>query len=137
MSAWLSAVPKAQSENPLSRLEALRKRHGDNYSPDMPPLEAGEYLVNYLFEIGPVMAAGMGAGPITNQELSAWQRNTGIELRSWEARFICRLSSEYLGESRRAQAANAPAPWESKVTTEERREVAFDLRDSLRSLARK
>lgn len=79
--------------------------------PDMPPLERGAYLINYLFQIGPVMAAGMGAGPITHGELLAWQENVGVDLKPWEISFLRRLSGEYLVESHKAEKRGAQAPW--------------------------
>jgi hypothetical protein len=76
----------------------------------MPPCDAG-YLIDYLFEIGPTMAAGMGEATISHSELSAWQHNTGISLNSWESRMLKRLSLEYLGESHKARSPDHPAPW--------------------------
>jgi hypothetical protein len=77
----------------------------------MPPVEGGEYLIGYLLEIGPTVAAGMGAGPITHGELRAWMDNIGIELEPWECRLLRRLSGDYLAESRKAEKADCPAPW--------------------------
>lgn len=79
----------------------------------MPPVDA-EYLLAYLFELGPTMAAGMGAGPITQQELAAWQVNTGIALTPWEARTLRRLSLDYLAAMRDAESPDCPAPWNDK-----------------------
>lgn len=79
--------------------------------PDMPPLDRGGYLVGYLIEIGPTMAAGMGAGPITHGEIRDWQDNTGIELQPWEAHLLRRLSREYLAESHRAEKLGCVPPW--------------------------
>ena len=70
-------------------------RKDENYTPDMPPTNAGGYLVAYLFEVGPTMASGMGMGPVTHQEIAAWQSLTGIPLTPWDARAIRRLSIEY------------------------------------------
>ena len=78
----------------------------------MPPIEAvAQYLIGYLFEIGPTLAAGMGNGPLTHVEIMAWQSNTGIELQPWEVRFVKHLSIEYLNESQRATAHDCAAPW--------------------------
>jgi len=77
----------------------------------MPPLEWGRYLVDYLFEFGPTMAAGMGAGPLMPSEVEAAQRLLGVQFQPWEARLLLRLSREYLEESHRATEQNCPAPW--------------------------
>lgn len=74
--------------------------------PEMPPCDA-QYVIGYLFEIGPTM----GEGPVTHGEIESWQRNTGIRLTTWEARILKRLSLEYLGESQQATERGRPAPW--------------------------
>lgn len=102
----------------LSRLEGRRKkwamdeegRQEDDYRPDMPPLDDGR-LVDFLFELGPTMAAGVGAGPITHGEIHDWKANTGVQLSGWEARALHRLSMAYLGESQRAQKRGCKPPW--------------------------
>lgn len=86
-------------------------RHPDDYQPDMPPLRSAEYLLGYLWEMGPTVAAGMGVGPITFGEMLAWQQLTGVRLAAWEARFVRRLSLEYLSESNKATKIDAPPPW--------------------------
>lgn len=93
---------------PPETVEALR----ESYMPEMPPVEGGGYLLGYLWEIGPTIAAGMGAGPITHQELRAWQDNTGVVLQPWEARFLRRLSLEYLSAAHKAEKGHCPAPWQ-------------------------
>ncbi len=77
----------------------------------MPPVEV-TYLLEIFFDIGPTMAAGMGAGPITHEEIRAWQSNTGVELQPWQVRTLRRMSFDYLSEAYRAEKADCPAPWE-------------------------
>lgn len=110
--AWLNAAPESLDSDKGNapkkpRREALKKGDEDL---EMPPCEA-PYLVGYLFEIGPTMAAGMGASPLTHGEIESWQRNTGISLNTWEVRTLKRLSLDYLGESQRAIERGRPAPW--------------------------
>jgi len=85
----------------------------DTYMPEMPPLEQGAYLVGYLLDVGPTVAAGMGAGPITSKDLIAWQQETGVNLQPWEAKTLRRLSGEYLSESHRAEKLGCAPPWKS------------------------
>lgn len=123
-SAWLNTTPEraeaVEIKGPqLSRLEALkhnwviakRGRKEEDYDPPMPPLYGSAYLLAYFFEIGPTLAAGMGAGPITFSEIANWILVTGIELEPWEARFIQMLSKEYLDESFKAVKRDRIAPW--------------------------
>jgi hypothetical protein len=77
---------------------------------DMPECDA-MHIVSYLFEIGPTLSGGMGESPLPDTEIEAWQRNTGIELQSWEARAVKRLSREYLSESQAATELNRACPW--------------------------
>lgn len=81
----------------------------DKYNPEMPPVEGAAYLLGYLWELGPSMAANGYPGPA----IIAWQTLTGIELQPWETGFLCRLSNEYQAESRRAEKAHCRPPWKS------------------------
>jgi hypothetical protein len=53
----------------------------------------------------------MGDRPISEQELAAWQANSGIELDAWEARTIRRLSKAYLAQRYAAEKPNCPQPY--------------------------
>ena len=74
------------------------EKQDDTYSPEMPPVEAMGHLLGALFEVGPSMLAGSGYGPVSEQELEAWQRNQGVRLTAWESRAVRRLSKDYLDE---------------------------------------
>ena len=101
-----------------SRLETLRDawvkaekgRHSDDYAPDMPPIDA-RYLIDYLYEVGPTVGGPMGECPLTHAELRAWQDNVGIEVQPWEARFLRRLSIEYLTQAQAATKPQCPPPY--------------------------
>lgn len=77
----------------------------------MPPLDWGDYLVEYLFEIGPTLPTGMGSAPLTPPVIESAQRLLGIEFQPWEARLLLRLSREYLAESLKATKDGCPPPW--------------------------
>lgn len=111
--AWLGAVPEAKESTQadsaeLSRRERIERDGGEI---DMPPLGEGEYLIAYLYELGPTVAAGIGAGPVTFVEMAAWQAACGFELEPWEAHLLRRLSIDYLAESHRATKQNCPPPY--------------------------
>lgn len=117
-SAWLNAVPKVPGKKidgskSVSRLQVLLDA-GEN--PSMPPVDA-QYLISYLFEIGPTISGPMGNSPLSHGELAAWQANIGIDLKPWEARFLRGLSIEYLVQAQKSEMADCPAPY----GTEERR----------------
>lgn len=120
--AWLNAVPEVKQQQgkqstqkrvaPKSRRESLTSI---GIEPDMPPLEWGAYLVEYLFELGPTMAAGMGASPLMPSELHAAQQLLGIQFQPGEARLLLRLSRDYLAESHRATEHNCEPPWDDGI----------------------
>lgn len=116
-SAWLGAVPEAKEgaradSAELSRRERIERDGGEI---ETPPFDQGDYLIGYLYEVGPTVAAGMGAGPVTFTEIAAWQAARGFELEPWEARLLRRLSVDYLAESHRATERNCPPPWGGSV----------------------
>lgn len=83
------------------------------------PANPAPYVTDWLFEIGPGMD-----GPIGWQEMTAWERLTGIELNPWEARTIRWLSQEYLSERQQARKADSPAPYSGlSDDLEDRREI--------------
>lgn len=90
---------KRVAENTKTRLEIVKD---DGRAPHYPTIEYAEYLLNYLFEVGPILSDGMGSSKLTNTELRHWQDNIGLRLYPWEARFIVRLSGDYLAETHRA-----------------------------------
>lgn len=92
----------------------------------MPPVAAG-YLLNYFFEIGPLV----GGETITQGEIRHWQGNVGVTLRPWECRVLRNLSREYLAESRRAQQFNAKAPWKPEA----HKPLVSDTQNAIRALA--
>jgi hypothetical protein len=101
----------------------------------MPSIEA-EYLIAHLFEIGPAMASGGYPAPITHEELLAWTELAGIELQPWEARFLRRLSCEYIAESQRAEKADCPAPSKQHEFAPDLSAVARSLKESMERLAK-
>lgn len=119
----------------MSRLAALRKsRKDEDFEPAMPPIEAGHYLLAYLWEVGPVMPGGMSAGPLTHAEILAWSALVGVVLQPWEARCLRRLSVEYLNESQNATKRGAPAPWEEAADQVEKAVEANATKSAIRAL---
>jgi hypothetical protein len=116
-SAWLGAVPESKDSARADSAELSRRERieCDGGEIEMPPLDQGEYLIGYLYEVGPTVAAGMGAGPVTFAEMAAWQAARGFELEPWEARLLRRLSVDYLAESHRATQRDCQPPWGGSV----------------------
>jgi hypothetical protein len=101
----------------------------------MPQISGAEYLIGYLLEIGPTMQGGMGPARLTNEELLAWQINTGIRLSPRDCRWLVRLSGEFLLESHKAEKRDAVPPWGAEVSDDELRAVASSLRSAIKRIA--
>lgn len=115
--AWLNTAPKVEIKGKVdleqkTRLETLKDDGGAPYYPDV---ECAFHVINYLFEVGPVMSNGMGTTSISSTELSSWQQNIGIRLRPWECRFISRLSKEYLSMTHEAEKIDCPSPCDAST----------------------
>lgn len=137
--AWLNAAPDPPESKgpkpppPISRREALE---AEDIEPEMPPIEWGRHILDYLWDVGPAMAGGMGPSPLTCGELQSWQDQMGIELQPWELQLLRRLSKDYVGESSRATERDCPAPWQSEEFQPDRRLAAIDQRDAFRNLSK-
>lgn len=120
--AWLQAIPKADKTidakaDPVSRIEQMK---ADEVTPDLPPNSAPN-LVDYLFEVGPTVPAGMGATVIGWADITAWRRETGVYLEPWQARLLRRLSRDFLGEYQEAGKIDRAAPWSAPTVDDDRR----------------
>lgn len=103
------------------------------------PRNPAAYLTDWLFDIGPSVAAGMGEAAISYQDLAAWQTISGIELLPWEARTLRRLSIEYIGERQLAEDLARPAPYsgEADEIAAKRNLIAAQVKAAFSQLKRK
>lgn len=106
------------------KVSRLARMQADGVEPSLPPASAAQYLVGYLFEVGPLSSSGMGAAAVSWVELQAWQQQVGVELSAWEARTLRRLSAEFAAESRRAEEWGVPSPVAVATTEQQRASVA-------------
>jgi hypothetical protein len=144
-SAWLNTSPetleaerKAGVTSHPTRLETLKKiwvrggkgRKEEDYEPDMPEVTGGEYIVGFLYEVGPAASGGMGMIPVDHREIESFQNNTGVELDAWQARMLRQLSREYVAEAHRATSRTAMPPWKESGLGP----IIVDTRDAIRAL---
>jgi hypothetical protein len=133
--AWLHAVPKPPNERKMAEADKrsrMKRLQEDGFAmPNLPPVTS-TYLAAVFFADGPALSGGMGQFPLTHLELAAMQRNTGIELSAWEARTLRRLSSEWLAESHKAEAADCPAPY-AEMSDERRHDLAKHIKSLFRN----
>lgn len=119
----------------MTRLEQLEHQ---GLAPQLPPPGPAAHLLAYLFEAGPVGYGAMGAVPLTHSEIQAWQTNTGIDLQSWEARSLRRLSVDYVSASAQAAAPDCPPFYLGHADQTDRRQlVAQKIKLALSALASK
>lgn len=131
--AWLHSTPKkkkqlhesTEAKNDMTRMQTLQAAGS---SIDLPDPGAAAHLVGVLFDVGPIGYGAMAAVPLSWPEINAWQQATGVELASWEARAIRRLSGEYLTMLQQAEDPACPAPWVNQADIERRAAVADKVR---------
>jgi hypothetical protein len=139
--AWLDAtMDRPEGDQKSARTSRLRRLRADmkndNYMPEMPPVEVGAYLLNWLFDAGPTMPGGMSTSVLTSAELQAWQHNTGNRMTPWEARTLRNLSAAYVAELLEAANPKRSAPWHPEdMPDEDKKATAQSMRESLRSMA--
>jgi hypothetical protein len=133
--AWLNATPEVELRKGETKRETKSRQQvllAGDIEPEMPDLAWGKYLIDYLLEVGPVMAAGMGSGPITFTEIRSWRKELGLRLSPWEVRTLRRLSLEYNSESQLATKPDRDPPFPSLDTARLRNaQVESDLDDFL------
>ncbi len=138
--AWLNPSPERDKHDRStaprrSRRERIRaERKDESYLPELPRVDGAAYLVAYLWDIGPTMVAGMGLGPLTHEEIRAWQSNTGVPLQPWETRILRQLSMDYIVEMRDAEKPSCPAPWNSAPSVADLSSVADRMLQSIRAM---
>lgn len=134
--AWLHAVPEGSKS---SRLTTYRELDENSTYLKLPELEDAAYLVGLLYEAGLMSTAGMGALPLSWQEIDAWLRTTERDLSVWEKLMIRELSEVYVGELNQASAKDRESPYIyiPEPTQIDRDAVADKLLNALRGFKRK
>jgi hypothetical protein len=119
-----------KQENSKTRIEILESKKEKGF---LPEIEDAEYVIDLLFEIGPVMHSGGGVVPLTFTEMQSWSLITGVFLTAWEALTIRRLSVEFARESTLSKNPERPAPWSIGVT--DRASVADGIEEAFKKFA--
>lgn len=95
---------------------------------EMPPLDWGDHLIGWLFEVGP----GNDGKPITWGEIEAWKNMTGTIVAPFEALALRSLSVDYIGELFSAKSPDRARPHGNKAV-----ENSQSLKNALRRLVGK
>lgn len=120
-SAWVNTVPD-KGKVPRRQLK----------EPAYPKVVNGGYLLEILFEAGPVKIAGMASQvAIDEMDLTAWQMNQQIALSPWECKTIRMLSREYAAMLSEAVNPNCPSPYlpRLEITAEQKNHIGNSMAD--------
>lgn len=109
---WLHAVPEGQKK---SRMTTMRSANEDQPGLQLPELGDAAYLIGMLHEAGLMSSHGMGALPLSWQEIEAWLRVTESEPELWERMLVRELSEAYVSELNQATEKNRVSPWTPPV----------------------
>lgn len=129
---WLHAVPQGSKK---SRMVAFKESaDDDSVFLQFPDLEGAAYLVTLVHEAGTMQSNGMGAVPLSWQEIDAWLNVTELRLTIWEKLTIREMSEAYVAEFVKASDKHAVAPYQGAVDASriDRKAVADKLRNVLR-----
>jgi hypothetical protein len=109
--AWLAATPEHRGKgepDTRSRAQRYKDRDGqDSPRLALPDVGPAEYLVGYLFEVGPLV----GGHELTFAHLEPWARATGVDLDEFKAVLLVELSRVYLSMANEARATDCPPPY--------------------------
>lgn len=117
----------SKGQEKLSRMKLL-----DGKRPPLPPIDGYTYMVECLFEVGPVDNSGMGPGAVSWREIESWADLCQHQLTPWEATTIRDMSAAYADEAGTASSPTAPPPWVEIPSEEKRERTAAHIRSVLR-----
>lgn len=133
--AWLHAVPEGSKK---SRLTQLKESDGESVFLQFPELDGAEYMVTLFQEAGLMSSNGMGAVPLSWQEIESWLDVTELRLTVWEKLTIREMSDAYVAALHQSTGKHDPAPYVPAVTPEEidRKAVSSKVGNVLRGFKR-
>ena len=100
----------------------------------MPPIDGGEYIYNWLDELGMCAHGINGPVPISFTEVSHWSNVTSTDIESWEAGLLVKLSKQYTYQTNISSKKDCEAPFQNEVTVEYMKAVRADADKKLRIL---
>lgn len=91
---------------------------------ELPPVEYCDDILQAFSDSGMAMAGGMGATPITWQELQAMNTAGGYYLGEWECRQVIKMSVAYCAMLQKGRE-NVPAPYQREMTEQEQYDLGL------------
>lgn len=87
----------------------------------MPDVEHAEYIIEYLFDVGPAINTGMGIAPVGYSEIRDFRDVTKLNINSWDASMIRHLSRVYVAQFNESKSKTCPSPWSDAMPLDDRR----------------
>lgn len=88
-----------------------------------PEVPAGDYLLEYISEMGYQSANGFGTSALSYQDIYYWSKLSRIRLDWWEVKAIRSMSMSYIDQSKKSTEELCPPPWQAEtIATPEIRE---------------
>ena len=106
--AWLAATPEKATK---SRYKSFSELDENSTYLKLPKIDGAEYLVSLLYEAGLLESSGMGAMPLSWQEIESYLTCTRTDLTTWETLMLKTLSEAYVGEYNQASKKDRSAPY--------------------------
>jgi hypothetical protein len=113
----LDTAPVEKNKN-LSERQEKKTRRAEMIEKgiDLEIPEVGApFILTQLYEIGPIMAGGLGPAAIDWRDLVAWQECMSIKLPPWHCRMLVSLSREYLNFTKKAEEPSCESPLATEV----------------------
>jgi len=129
---------KKDKRNERTRYELLKDKDSDLLN--LPEVQNAEYIIEYLFEVGPSMSNGMGLCPISYTEIKAWMDATKTECSPWDVNMIRHLSRVFISQHHESEKENCPAPFNYIVENDienARKQIDSQLRNIFASRKKK
>ena len=108
---WLHASPPLPKNSTAERLPRCRALESTHPAFNMPVVAGCNDVLSAFNLSGYVMSGGMGATPLTWQEIQSLNEGAGLFLGSWAMRQVRSMSESYCRLLNQSSEKDIPPPW--------------------------
>ena len=83
----------------------------------LPDLDAGGYLIEALFQVGPTSQTPLGEAPLNRQEIKSFGRATKAVSKRWEFQSLFDMSRSYIAARQSGENPFSISPVDQKAQT--------------------
>ena len=116
-------------------MEQFKLRDANHPLLTMPLVNGHQYIIEWLFDVGPTMMSSMGNSPLTFEEIYAWGKD--IDISHWEASTIRKLSIDYLSMLHHGSEPDCPVPYAETPSEDKLQQVSNGLKAVFLAMANK